>query len=334
MRMGMRYNSERATSLLARAASWSEYGCLGDLSAQVLQDVSTNQGIDFATALLFDRIVRSPIHGPFIRRVDQLRQAPWQGSTNVKPLLAVVPGAFYVEHPDTGADGRVLRAEAIDLGWRAELIPTASLGVPAENGRLILAWLSERPEENIVVASLSKGGADVKMALSARDTKRGFRKVRAWINFSGTLDGSPMVAWLLGKRCLSAFYRLLFWLRGRDFGCIRDLDRRAGCALDFPLRAPENLKMIHVAGFPMREHVSTGRARRWHRRLAQWGPNDSAIILSDVCRLPGLILPVWGTDHYFQPGWDPRSLVRAIFRYVSDELNLSKMHKPKESLAQ
>ena len=50
------------------------------------------------------------------------------------------------------------------------------------------------------------------------------------------------------------------------------------------------------------------------------GPNDSVTILADICQAPGLVLPIWGSDHYLDSGWEPRSLVGALLQYLEFDL--------------
>jgi hypothetical protein len=235
--------------------------------------------------------------------------------------VAIAPGAFYVEHPYTGADGQAVREAAHAVGCRTELIPAASIGTPTLNGQIICDWLRQRQDEKIILVSLSKGGADVKMALAEPRAAEAFENVVAWLNVAGIVDGSPMVTWGLARRLRRLFVRLLFRVRGRDFRFIEEL-RQDGGPLDFELRTPEHVQTVHVAGFPLRRHLSNRLSRRWHRRLAPLGPNDSVTMLGDVCRLPGLVLPVWGTDHYLQSGWGVRQLVAALLQYLRDELSL------------
>jgi hypothetical protein len=201
------------------------------------------------------------------------------------------------------------------------LIPTESVGLARVNGRLICDWLLACSEERIVLCSLSKGGADMKMALSEPDAADAFRNVVAWLNVGGTLRGSPMAAWLLRRPWFAAIYRWLFWLRGQDFRFVRELDRVPECQLHRDVAPPEHICMIHVVAFPLRRHIRDARTRRWHRRLSSFGPNDGAMVLADACSLPGLILPVWGADHYFDSQWDQESIVAALLQYVEAELS-------------
>lgn len=315
-------------ALLAQAAEWPQYTSLDEVTEETLRKVTDKNGIDFATALLFDRIVRSGEHSDFIRRMDELRHDGIGNATAIETTVAVVPGAFYVEHPHTGAGGEVIRKEAARLGCRVELIPTRSVGTPRENGDCIYRWLAERTEERIVLVSLSKGGTDVKMALAQPSADQVFEKVKAWLNVGGIVSGSPMVAWVLSSKLLTFVGRLLFWWKGRDFRFVTTLDRRQGGDLECEPKIPDHLSAIHVFGFPMRKHLSSPRSRRWHRRLESYGPNDGVTLLADALRLPGHILPVWGTDHYLQDGWDADGLITALLHCVAQEQGLYASTRP------
>src|SRR5262245_25266375 len=113
-------------ALLERAAAWSEYASWTELTSETLRQVAVSQGHDFAVALLYDRVRRSPEHGPFIRQVEVLPAEEIR--TPPAATLAIVPGAFYRERPETGADGRRLLTIAARLGWPAERVPVASFG--------------------------------------------------------------------------------------------------------------------------------------------------------------------------------------------------------------
>jgi hypothetical protein len=315
---GMSTTDER--ELLARVAESRDTVSCEGLSIESLQQLAERHGIDFATAWLYTQIRKSPVHGPFIERLET--QPPALGSPRSLPAtLVIVPGAFYVEFPHTGADGQLLREEAAKFGCRSELVPLPSFGSLAENARILCEWLSARPGEPILLASLSKGGADVKMALTRLEGPHAFRNVFCWINLSGLLKGTPLVDWLFARRLRTLWVRLLFWLRGFNFQNIPELARGANTPLSFELRLPPHMKAIHVVGFPLVRHLSNPLARRCFRRTQHLGPNDGAgILLADVGRLPGLVYPVWGADHYLRPkGTDVREIARRILQYLSDE---------------
>jgi hypothetical protein len=307
---------------LQRVSDWHGPNQLQDLDDELLIQLTRSQGIDFATAVLYRAICQSTEHGPLIRRLEELlRDAPGF-QEKLDATFVIAPGAFYREHPETGADGQRLCRVAESLGCRTQVIATHSVGSSTVNGQIIRDWLRDGPDEPIVLCSLSKGGADVKMALAQPDARHAFRNVVAWLNVGGTTDGSPIARWVLEHPLLALLYRALFWWRGQDPRFLSDLDRRAGSLLDFAITAPPQLKVIHVLGFPLTHHIRRQRTRRWHRRLACYGPNDGATILADSCRLPGLIFPVWGADHYFDTGPGTENVLAALLIYLAEKRNL------------
>jgi hypothetical protein len=227
-------------------------------------------------------------------------------------LLAVAPGAFYRELPRTGADGSLLRQHAADFGCQTALIPTNSTGTAAENGRIIRDWLAEHAGERILLASLSKGAADIKAALAHPDAASAFRPVVAWLNLSGLANGSPLANWLRRPSLPGAFFRALFWWKGLDFALLRQIEWGSGKILDFPLTLPPHIRLVSVAGFPLRRHWTSEVLRGFHGRIAALGPNDGLLLLADVCALPGMVYPVWGADHNLRPAWNIRRLVAAL----------------------
>jgi hypothetical protein len=317
---GIVSDDERA--LLTQAAEWPGCRSWAEISRSSLAKVAGERGLDFATALLYQRLRQSDRHGPFIRRVNELLNQPPRDMAKMDVLLAVAPGAFYRELRGTGADGWLLRQRVAAYGCRTAVIPTNSNGSAAENGRIIRDWLADHGHERILLASLSKGAADIKAALAEPDAATVFRPVKAWLNLSGITDGSPLATWVLRHRLATLVYKTLCWWKGLDFAVTRQIEWGPGSVLDFPLVLPPGVLLITVVGFPLERHLTSALIRRFHRRIAPLGPNDGLILLADACALPGLVYPVWGADHNLRPAWDIRRLVAALAFYLAETLNL------------
>lgn len=315
MNVGSHDNEIEDVLLFQRAAQWRARAGSSLPGRESIEQLTATDGVDFATAVLYDAIVHSEQHSAFIAQLDGLRMADSAAQPTPGTLLAIAPGAFYLEYPHTGADGRSLREQAATLGCPCELIPSASMGTVAENAELICQWLAARTERRIILASISKGGSDIKAALRRPEAPRAFQNVVSWISLCGILEGSPTVDWLLRRRLRRLFYRSLFWWRGLRFQVLTDLRRTAG-PLEGPLALPATIRLIQIVGFPLRRHLTNRLARTCHNAGSAEGPNDGAILLCDVVRQPGLIYPIWGADHYLRPSWELRKLARAVLRYV------------------
>jgi hypothetical protein len=316
----MRFRSKAAeseTSLRQRAATWLEWPTLESLKSETLRQITQQEGVDFATALLFDRFCKSSDRSIFIQQIDTLRQSLRPLPATIDAKVVIVPGALYVERPDMGGDGRIVREVAASLGLKTDLIPLASFGSVRTNAGLIREWLKQHQREPIILVSLSKGGADLKLAMAELETSGLFNNVIAWINVCGPLSGSRMANWILESRIRTWFFQFKLRWQKRDFQFVFDLRHADDAPLGFMLQPPEPMQMVSLIGFPLHQHMTTRFSRFCHRTLAPYGPNDGTTSLSDLHSVPGEIYPVWGMDHYFRPESEARSLVAAILQYLA-----------------
>ena len=304
--------------LLQRASNWAMHSSLENLTAVSLRELSACEGADFATAVLFDRFCKSVRHGGFIRQIDGLRKAPPPPQKLPDTKVVIVPGALYIERPELGGDGRLVRGVAERFGYETDLIPLASFGAVTTNARLICDWLHKYRHQRMILVSLSKGSADLKLALESPEAGTLFRNAVAWVNVCGPLNGTRMANWILDSRLRSWCFRAKCLLQRRDFGLITDLR----CAADAPLakavQLPPAMQMLSLVGFPLRQDMTTQHSRFCHRTLAGWGPNDGTTSLADLVTWPGNIYPVWGADHYFKPEILASELIAALLHYIAE----------------
>jgi hypothetical protein len=282
---------------------------LKDLSARYLQELARSDGLDFATALLHDRLLHVPPNQEFYQRVHGSSEPLIHGPA----LVGIIPGAFYLQHKNTGADGERIAVIARALGCEVERLPLASFGALAENARTILDWLERHRAQPVVLVALSKGSADLKIALASPDAARLFGNVRACVSLSGIIQGTRLVNWLERQPLRRLGVRLLLRLRAQRYDVLKELAHGPGTLLQPWPVLPDGLRFIHVLGFPLRRHLTHPWAPRAYERLADLGPNDGGgILLADMIDYPGVVLPVWGTDHYMQPRFDATALLRSV----------------------
>lgn len=314
--------------LLERAARFPELTTLAECTGDRLRALTAREGVDFATAVLYERVRRSAKHGPFIERVHALLHRPPRTAALNGFTFAVAPGAFWREFPHIDADGRLLRTVAAAFGCRTALIPVPSTGSLLSNARIVADWLRQQ-HGRVILASPSKGSTDVRLAM--REDPEAFRDVAAWFNLCGMVHGTPLVERLLNQPWRAALVRVLFWWRGLDFQMVRDLHAGPDGILAGKLELPSHIRLYNIVGFPLSAHMRNRRSRMWRRALEPLGPNDGGVLLDDVLRLPGSFFPVWGADHYLQPQHiDVRRLIAALLCDLADELNPPHVDVPQE----
>ena len=282
------------TTLLRDAADWLANR---RLDAAGLHQAASERGLDFATAVLYHALRQSPRHGPLMARLEQATPA---APASFAADIVIVPGAFYKEKPETGADGQIIKDIADRWQLPTTTVPLHSFGRVAANAA-ILADCLKQSDRQAVVVSHSKGTTEIRHLLARPDAGEIFRGVRAWVDLSGLFHGTPLVDWLRTHRLNWWLVRLLFWWKGFAIKALDDIAADACPPWPEALRAVPHLEVLHVVGFPLQRHLSTPLARRGQRRLAPLGPSDGTILLGDVLSLPGRVYPVWGADHYLRP---------------------------------
>ena len=308
---------ERA--LMARVEQWTPMPCLNDLSQPRLAEIAGREGIDFATALLYRCLRQSPMHGPAIAALeDGLASSQRQSQANWRPFVAIVPGGCHEESADSRAALQLVHAEVARQGLAAGIVPVGTFGLLPEQARIIAEWLEARHEADIVVVSLSKGSAEVKLALKLYPAA--FRGVRAWVNISGLLYGSEWVRWLLDRTISRWSARVWCWYWRYPFAAMQQLRRGPNSLLDFDVSMPAHIQTIHIVGLPLANRLCHPYTRRSFFRLTPLGPNDGmGIMAGDLVRYAGLIYPVWDADHFLRArGLNVQAFVRRVLEYLAD----------------
>jgi hypothetical protein len=270
-----------------------------DLTPAALSRLTERHGIDFTTALLYDRLRLSVQHGPFIqevesRHVDLLRTPKMQGR------MIVVPASFYQEFPNFGGGGDVLMQIGQRHGLDCEIAPTDGAGRLTANAEVMRRVLSEAEDNSLYLFTLSRGAAEVRLALL--QDPRLVRKIRKWITVSGLIFGCHHADVMLSFPKWKQFfvYRSLK-AYGLTPEIVAELQTAPGGILERPFRVdlPEG-KMICVVPLCLRSHLNTGGQRRRFDGLKKYGPNDGIMTYVDGVHHQAKIFPVWGADHYMR----------------------------------
>jgi hypothetical protein len=279
--------------------------------ARRLSEVMGSEGIDFATMLFYQAIHASPLHGEFVRLIDGLPASAATGPVAGK--LLIVPAMFYRERPALGGEGRLVAEVARSCGLEAEILPVSSRGSVTENQRFVWEALVRETRDDLWLFSLSKGGAEVRLALESHAGHAALRKIRGWINVSGLVRGTHYIDSMLGSAPGRLRARAFCLALGMSYEGVKELRTTHRYWRD-PPEPPAGMTVINLVGVPLLCHIQEGLVARY-RRLSRFGPNDGFVLLPESIVLPGLIYPIWGSDHLFRsPQVSP--LLYRVFRYV------------------
>jgi hypothetical protein len=284
-----------------------------DLTGEILAQVNQEHGTDFATALFYDRLRRSEKHGPFIAAVDaiepNLEQLP-----QLPGKLLIAPAAFYRQVPELGGDGRLIADIGAGFGLETRVLPLLSTGSVRANAAIIRQALAQEADGSVILASLSKGGADLRVALETDPSL--CRKIRVWIQIGGLVRGSPLINALLNGCWWQQLllYAYLVSIRA-SWQLLPELKSGPSTLLGRPPGPFPGVQIINVIGCPLTYQMIGNRQIRY-QYLSALGPNDGSTLLAEAILEPGLIYPLWGADHYFRVPQTSRLLYQ-LFLYLS-----------------
>jgi len=279
--------------------------------------VSALFALDDATREMYMRLRAEERNRPLIAAMESSDVPPLADARGLRIVL--VPGIFYEDYPETGADGAELRRVADQAGVRFDIVPlkgTEGLDAAAD---LIEEWLLRLPADSrVLLFTLSKGSAEVRHALSRHKVSSpeysrvhdAFRRVRAWVSISGSPFGSPQFELVLQRALPRAVFTTLFWFKRWNMSGLRDVLRYRPSG---PFVLPMHVQFVQIAACPLQVHLCDRRSKRFRKRLAAYGPNDGFSVLEVLVVLPGSFYIVWGADHYLRGAFDlPGRLTRLI----------------------
>ncbi len=304
--------STAESRLLEKAAASHPHLRLEQCTHEQLRSLVRSEGIDFATALLFDRIRRAPANAALVHALE----APtFDGRTGfARGRLLIVPALFYRERPEIGGDGAVVAQAARAAGLEVELLPVGSGASARDNAKQLRDLLPARVADPTVVVSLSKGCADLRLAFEEMPVPRG---LRAWVLVSGLLRPTPAIDRLQSRWWSRLGLAMLLKRQGGSTELPREFASGVGSPLERPASAPAGLPVINLIGCPLSHHLGTPFGRLRHRQMSGLGPNDGLTLLRDAMLEPGSVYPVWGADHYFRLPAISGLLTRLVAHLVS-----------------
>lgn len=310
-------------ALLERIAAETKYPDFRGLNAQTLIDAAKAEGgLDYAAALFYQRLVADPLNRELYDHLDQAEAQASDAAPDYsrrKILFVVVPGMFYYDTTAVDSRGAALRSIVRRMGVRDMVAPIEQTGTVAENGERICEFLEfvHRDYETVLLASISKGGGDVKAALRQCGRGAAFSRVRGWVNIGGITRGSPLVNQIESTCLPRAEAQLYFLYKGYQWSGLTSMRAGPDAPLAFDAEIPPHLTTVSVVGTPLRRHL-TARSAPYYDALAPYGPSDGIVLLADSYVPGGAVYAQFGSDHYFATPLSEKR-IRAFVTYMLDK---------------
>ncbi len=281
------------------------------LTGADIDDATSQYGVSHATALLYMGLCKR--HQEFI---DTVHSYPTIAEVAKRPTrIMFIPGMFYKEHPDLGADGLLVRNIAEKFGFETELVPTLSRGSVADNAEIVLRAIRANVHDNIWIVSLSKGSTEVREALEVAQGQGLTAHIQGWINIGGLVKGTPIADRMLRSFLSRCRWYLTLKVLRINYAALEQTACR-NTKLQKELQVDSHIKIIHIAGFPLLPHVEPFLIGDY-KSLAQQGPNDGIILLKDLLDIPGKVYPLWGVDHFLRTS-DMSAIIYRMCHYINN----------------
>ncbi len=257
-----------------------------------LKSLAEQYDLNTATLVLEQCLRHDVRHGDFIRQVEQ--SALTTSIIHKPPRLVIVPGLYYKEHPGLGGDANLICQIARQFGIDAEVVPTRSLGSIEENSDILHHYLQTRSSEPFWLASISRGGAEIKWLLYKHTTASYLKNLQGWVSVNGIVCGTRVFDKVRESILMRGLFRAMARLNRINPLLVDELHHSRNQWADTLL--PENTQYINVISLPMDWDI-TAPVQSRYKQLSQYGPNDGAVVLGDYLSEPGLCFPVVGADH-------------------------------------
>ncbi|PKA12519.1 hypothetical protein CH372_08610 [Leptospira meyeri] len=282
-----------------------------EITNSLLKKMTKEVGIEKTTAFFYHKLIHLSNSSKFIKKINST-PVKFSNLPKLKNEVWVIPAGFYRDIPEFDGDGELIRKIGSHFGTQSRLIEVNPKGSITNNANEIIVELEKTNANNLIVFSISKGSADLRVALENRPDLQ--KKIFVWITIGGLLKNNPLADVLLDKTTFrKLIQKTVLQILGIPFEFLTEFSTLSGI-----LTSPINIQIknqITLLPIPLPSHMQ-GNILKKHRILSEYGPNDGYGLLTDSILPESYIIPAWGTDHYFRTPMLSEILYKVFF-YIS-----------------
>jgi hypothetical protein len=288
-----------------------------ELDDKLLEDITKKYSLDVATLFLVERLYEQgrnkQLQDFYLSTIDTL--SPLELDQKLSFLqdfyIVFVPAFNYESNIGNFWEQR----ELLDIAEIPnEIIKTQQWGLVEENAKLIATQLQEisKQHRNLIVISVSKGGLETALALEKITNQDALNAVKAWINVSGILNGSPAADyWSASKKKIWLRFGLFFSVKWKVplTQLLNDLSYKRR-KQEAQLAIPKNIYTISFITAKLRQEKD-------HTNIVI--PSDGYSPLLDEIVSDGDVVVEMYADHTFE-GVNLNIRMFALLRYIVNRL--------------
>ncbi|MCB1176739.1 MAG: hypothetical protein KDK36_04075 [Leptospiraceae bacterium] len=282
-----------------------------ELNHEILKQLTKEHGIEMSSAIFFTKLIDNSKSSKFIDLLNQTK-VNFSSLPKFDGEVWILPAGFYRDIPEFDGDGELIRKIGTHFGLKSRLIELDPKGTISANSEIIIEELSKDTPENLFLFSISKGTADLRIALEKKPELQS--KIKSWVSIGGLFKNNPLADKVLNKNTISLLLqKTVLQILGIPMEFISEFSSKTGILKDEVNIIVKN--QINVIAVPLPSHMQ-GNILKRYKILAHHGPNDGYSLLLDSSLPSGLIYPIWGTDHYFRSSL-LNDCIYKVFYYLS-----------------
>jgi hypothetical protein len=297
---------------------------------EYLKDITRRFSPDFATLYLAKRLLENKanthLNRMFHQELSSARAGMSTGEFRFHPnsrnyVLLFVPGWVYKSKPESGADLAKPRRVITERGLENRLIQIAETGTIEENADYIAKEIVQFSQLNkkIILVSASTGGPSACLALCNLLKAYHLKKVKAWVNIGGLLQGSfhadAATRW---PRCW--YTKVVLFLSGWNYDSVESMTTKRSRERIRQIDLQKEIFCVNYVGIPLSGNI-TDRGRNGYLDSCAEGPNDGMTLITDALMPNGVTIPMVGVDHYFDVEMDLKTvaLAQTVMNYLESK---------------